>query len=250
MKYIYSVTNTEELKVYNNFIKINSDKIEKFLDYISKNFLVYEYPKYLVLCNLEVATRVHSGLPISAYTNERRIIFTPEIEVWKKIYINQLDIYNSTEQTKIIESYYDRMSDNNLLQIIGHELVHHSELFVDDFNDELESGIWFEEGMCEYISKKFFLSDQEYKLEKQINQSLVEMFEEKNTWKSLESFGYETFDNSYAAIFYNYCRSFLAIEKLVNQYGGIEKVFEKYKEWDFSGRQKTLVEWFNIEKRI
>ena len=110
-----------------------------------------------------------------------------------------------------IQSYYSNdINENSILQIIGHELMHQSELFLDDFEDEkkLTEGIWFEEGMVEYISKKFFLTTEEFEKEKQINTSLVKLFEEKYGISSIESFGQETYDENYTSIFYNYWRSF------------------------------------------
>lgn len=57
---------------------------------------------------------------------------TPEIDSWKQIYLVQLDDYPN-EDTSAIKVHYSRLSENHLLQIIGHELAHWLELFEDDF---------------------------------------------------------------------------------------------------------------------
>ena len=36
--------------------------------------------------------------------------------------------------------------------VLAHELTNHIELFPDEFEDERYDSIWFEEGMCEYMS--------------------------------------------------------------------------------------------------
>ena len=53
--------------------------------------------------------------------------------------------YECSQQTQAIESHYHSLSENFLLQIVGHELAHWSEYFLDDF-DGYDSYIWFEEG--------------------------------------------------------------------------------------------------------
>lgn len=43
-----------------------------------------------------------------------------------------------------------RMKVENILIILANEPPRHIELFLDDF-DNNESGLWFEESMCEYL---------------------------------------------------------------------------------------------------
>lgn len=108
------------------------------------------------------------------------MVITPEIEVWKKIYLRQLENYDKSKDYKIIENNYsEKFSENFILQIIGHELAHQSELFLDDFEDDCLQGIWFEEGMVEYLSRQYFLTEEEYLREKQSNEILVKLFEIK-----------------------------------------------------------------------
>lgn len=52
---------------------------------------------------------------------------------------------------------------HNVLQILGHEMAHHSDLFLDE---TYETEMWFEEGMAEYISRRYFLTYEEYAAER------------------------------------------------------------------------------------
>lgn len=55
--------------------------------------------------------------------------------------------------------------------------------------------------MVEYISRKYFFTEEEFQAEKICNQSLVELFQKKYSWHSLNDFGSSTYDKNYASIF-------------------------------------------------
>lgn len=170
MKYLYAVNDEIELKKYSKFIDKYISKIDEYIKYLKENFKVIDLPEFVVLSNFDMATKVFREISIPAYTNETRMIITPEIEVWKKIYLRQLDVYDKSQYYKFIENHYnEKFSENFILQIIGHELAHQSELFLDDFEDDWLYGIWFEEGMVEYLSRKYFFTEEEYLREKQSN---------------------------------------------------------------------------------
>lgn len=249
MEYAYSIRSINKLKEYNLFLETHKSKIAAYIDFIQNSYGVKDLPEYIVFADFDMATRVHSSISIPAYTNEIRMVITPELNIWKSIYLKQLEVYE-LKAVENIQSYYSNdINENSILQIIGHELMHQSELFLDDFEDEkkLTEGIWFEEGMVEYISKKFFLTTEEFEKEKQINTSLVKLFEEKYGISSIESFGQETYDENYTSIFYNYWRSFLAIDILVQKFHIVSKVFEHYHNWNKAGRTMPLSKWFQIE---
>ena len=245
MKYMYSVENIGEFKHYQSFINENSKNLQDYINYLKSNYKVYELPKYLLLSNMEIATNALSDIPIPAYTNDIRIVFTPEINIWREIYKRQLTNYGNDEQIKEIESYYNNISENYLLQVIGHEIMHHSDLFLDDFDNISYEEIWFEEGMCEYISKKYFFTKEEFVLDKEINLKLIELFEKNNDKHSINNWDI-TDEKDYSKIFYNYWKSFIVIDNLVEKLGSIENVFEKYNNWGLSDRKVPLKEWLEI----
>lgn len=245
MKYMYSVENIGEFKHYQSFIKENSKNLQDYINYLKSNYKVYELPKYLLLSNMEIATNALSDIPIPAYTNDIRIVFTPEIDIWKEIYKRQLINYGNDEQINEIKTYYNNISENYLLQVIGHELMHHSDLFLDDFDNINYEEIWFEEGMCEYISKKYFFTKEEFVLDKEINLKLIELFEKYNATQATDNWNIID-EKDYSKIFYNYWKSFIVFDNLVDKLGSIENVFEKYNNWGLSDRKIPLKEWFEI----
>ena len=173
---------------------------------------------------------------------------TPELAVWKDLYLFQLENYESSHQTQAIANHYQSLSENSLLQIVGHELAHWSEHFSDDF-DGYGAYIWFEEGMAEYISRKYFFTDEEFRAEKACNRSLVKLFQKKHGWHSLNDFGTSTYQGNYASIFYEYWRSFLTVDKLVENLGSVQAVFDSYHRWTSTDKTLPLLDWF-IEQKI
>ncbi len=247
MKYMYSVANIYELNLYQDFVKRNKSKIEEYLLYLTECFDVQDMPEFIVLSNFEMATKVHKEIDLPAYTNDVRMVYTPDLEVWKGIYLKQFEVYHDASIADKGKRYYHQMNEHHILQILAHELAHQSELFLDDFDDENTGSIWFEEGMVEYISRKYFLTAEEFQKEKEFNEYLVDLFENKFGSKSIENFDYGTYDENITVIFYNYWRSFLAIHHLVEKFKSVEDVFASYHQWDHLGRKVTLAEWFEIE---
>lgn len=246
MKHIFAVQEETELLAYQSFLAAHKGSLEQYLDFLREQYAVTELPRAVVWTNAEAATRLLGDIPIPAYTNEFRTVFCPALETWKAIYLRQLDHIRSDEA----RNYYEtRLSENHVLQILGHEFVHHSALFLDEFDAGYESGIWFEEGMCEYISRKYFLTDAEFDEEARINERLVELLRKQYGNHSLENFGAATYQGDYASIFFEYWRSFLAVQNIVKQFAGdIQAVFREYHLWGRSNSGKSLSMWFSQEK--
>ena len=101
--------------------------------------------------------------------------------------------------------------------------------------------------MVEYISRKYFLTEEEFELETYFNQQLVDLLNDKYGNHSLELFGASTYQNDYASIFFEYWRSFLTVKKIIEEHNNdIFSVFESYHEWNRANKDTTLLEWFNI----
>lgn len=168
------------------------------------------------------------------------------MESWRSIYLKQLDGLADSEMVQTIRHYYETsLSERHLLQILGHEFVHHSTFFPDT---DYQRGIWFEEGMCEYISRKYFLTDQEFQEEAEVNRLLVELHRERYGAPSLEQFGSATYRGDYAGIFFEYWRSFLAVQQIMQAHGSdIFAVFRCYQTWLHSGSTQPLAQWLRLE---
>lgn len=245
MKHIYAVNSAETLDSYQSLSEGFIQQIQSFLDYLRAEFAVVSLPRCVVWTDRETATHLISDVPIPAYTNDYRTVFCPEINVWRDIYLQQLAKADTWE----IRQYYNQeLTNRHVLQILGHEFVHHSDLFIDDAFSRSQ---WFEEGMCEYISRRFFLSGKEFERAVYIQQLLVSHWEERNGKTSIESFDASTYLDSYDAIFYHYWRSFLAVKLLIEQHNGdIMAVFRKYQLWYQKGHPIPLLDWFQQHERI
>ena len=252
MKQIYAVETEKELIAYQKYVMSVVPKLNTYIDFLKREYEVSELPKAIVWTSGEVATRLISDIPVPAYTNEHRVVMTPVLEAWREIYLKQLDKLDGNqeieENVREIRTYYEKeLSENHMLQILGHELAHHSELFLEDFNSDYSDGVWFEEGMAEYISRRYFLTEEEFEAEAKINRQLVDLLKERYGTHSLEQFSKSTYEGDYASIFFEYWRSFLAVKQIVEDYkGDVKAVFASYHKWNEICNGQTLVEWFDV----
>lgn len=249
MENLYLVKDENQLVAFRDFVAKNAAKLQDYLAFLKDEFAVYNLPQAIIWSDFDSATQIIRESPVPAYTNDKRMVMTPELTVWKDLYLLQLENYESSHQTRAIESHYQSLSGNSILQIVGHELAHWSEHFFDDF-DEYGAYIWFEEGMAEYISRKYFFTDEEFRAEKAYNQSLVKLFQKKHGWHSLNDFGTSTYQGNYASIFYEYWRSFLTVDKLVENLGSVQAVFNSYHRWENTDKTLPLLDWFIQQKII
>lgn len=248
MENLYLVKDENQLAAFRDFVAKNAAKLQDYLAFLRDEFAVYDLPQAIIWSDFDSATQIIREIPVPAYTNDRRMVMTPELTVWKDLYLLQLENYESSHQTQAIANHYQSLSENSLLQIVGHELAHWSEHFLDDF-DGYGAYIWFEEGMVEYIRRKYFFTDEEFRVEKACNQSLVELFQKKHGWHSLNDFDTSTYQGNYASIFYEYWRSFLTVDKLVENLGSVQTVFDSYHRWANTDKTLPLLDWF-IEQKI
>lgn len=246
MKYIYAFEDIEEYRKHLYIIQRFSERLNKYQLLLEEEYVLIDKPKGVVWTSAEVATSIFSELPIPAFTNKDTIYITPDVEAWRKLFIQQLD----GKDLPHIERFYEQLSENHVLTILGHELTHHSDLFLDDFGDEREDGIWFEEGMCEYLSRKFLLTADEFETIAAIEKELVNVFTEAYGDRSLDEFGSNSYTASLSSIMFDYWRSFLSIKYLVeDRYeNNIQIVFEEYHKWDREGRMLSLTEHFRLDK--
>ncbi|MFC3928035.1 elongation factor Tu [Streptococcus caprae] len=242
MKNSFFVDTAQELAIYRQFAETHQSRLADYITFLKTTYQVEELPQVMVLANHRGATEVIHQIPIPAYTNDVRMVMTPELSVWKEVYLAQLENYPPSPEVEVLRQHYAKLSDNHLLQVIGHELAHWSELFMDDFAN-YDAYIWFEEGMVEYISRRYFLTDEEFAAEKRANQLLVQLFQAKKGWHSLNDFGQATYEGDMASIFYEYWRSFLTIDQLVETLGSVEAVFATYQKWAEQDTTIPLLTW-------
>lgn len=141
MNTLYLVKNKSQLQDYQELYQRMQPKLLPYMEHLCRNYAVQDFPRSLILTDAHTATHGISSIPVPAYTNDYRIIFTPDLSAWKSIYLRQLDAYPEHDTLTLRSHYADHLSENHLLQILGHELAHHSELFLTDEN--YETGVWF-----------------------------------------------------------------------------------------------------------
>lgn len=245
MRQIFAFETKEEYERYQDLIERFTQRLGDYALILKNRFELKEPPKGIVWTSEELATNVFSDVPIPAFTDENIIYFSPELSKWRRLFISQLE----GRKNPRIEEYYGNMSENQLLTILGHELTHHSDLFVDEFDDEREDGIWFEEGMCDYLARKFILSQDEFHEITNVELEMYEMFKSKYGNHSLDEFGNSSYQGSLTSIMFDYWRSFLAVKNLVEEKADndIRSIFNEYHKWHNQGRNKPLIEYFGLE---
>ena len=250
MENIYAVKSNNELIEYQNFVKQIQPRLIEYIDYLNSEYAVSELPKSIVWTSYDIATKLISNIPIPAYTNDFRVVITPSIDAWRRIYLAQLSSIEKGKSYEELQKYYNsQISTNHILQILGHELAHHIPFFMDEEDKSLDSGIWFEEGMVEYISRRYFLTANEFSGAHENNLILVNALRSKYGKHSLDEFGAATYEGDLASIFFEYWRSYLAVHAIVDDHNGdIHKVFASYQDWYSRRNDISLLEWFAVEE--
>lgn len=245
MKQIFAFETKEAYEKYQGITDRFGKYLKEYQFILEKHFELKDLPKGIVWTSEELATNVFATIPIPAYTNKDIIYFSPDLSNWRELFIKQLEGKEDLE----IKKFYENMSEKQLFTIVGHELTHHSDLFVDEFDDDREDSIWFEEGMCDYISRKYILNQEEFDQITTIEMKLISLFKNKYGKHSLDEFGNASYQGSLTSIMYDYWRSFLAVKYLVEEKFNqdIQQVFNEYHNWDNKGRNKPLIAYFQME---
>lgn len=245
MKQIFAFEDGTQMEVHKDFTQSLFQKLLPYQRFLQQEFALKESPKAIVWTSTELATTIFSTVPIPAYTRKDLIYMSPVVEDWKSIFVEQLDSRN----LPIIKNYYEKNTESQMMEILAHELTHHSDLFLEEFDDgNWEEDIWFEEGMCFYLPRKYLLDEQEFDEISTVERTLVKEFKEKYGQHSLSEFGSSTYKGNMTSIMYDYWRSFLAVKELVDRFtGDIMAVFDHYHNWYNSGKKSLLIDYFQID---
>ncbi|WLR42199.1 hypothetical protein LC087_15870 [Bacillus carboniphilus] len=244
MKNIFAFERKEEYEKYYGIIERFKNKLENYQRILQKNYALRDLPKGIVWTNEELATTVFSEIPIPAYTSEELIYMCPDIVTWRSILLKQLDGRESTE----VRKFYEHYSENQVFIILAHELTHHSDLFMDEFEDDREDSIWFEEGMCFYLPRKILLSEKEFNDITFAEMELVEIFKDNYGNHSIDHFGSHSYQGNLSSIMFDYWRSYLLVKYLVEvrAENNVKAVFEDYHNWHKEGRKIPLTKYFEL----
>lgn len=251
MKQIFAFESIEEYRDNADSIAILNNKFTQYKQRLINEFELKELPKTIVWTTSKNAMTVFSKKSVPAYTNKDTIFVAPNVEDWKEFYLSLLENERlpSSDVMRHIKQYFQSITIDDVFCVLAHELTHHIDLFLDEFEDERTDSIWFEEGMCEYLSQKLTLSEQQYNELRKVDHLMIEIFKPKYGDFSLDEFGTSSYNQiSTAAIMLNYWRSAAAIHYLVEHChsGDVMKVFKLYHEWHEKGRETSLTEFFGV----
>ena len=245
MEHVFAVRDQGELARYQAFLRDVRPRLENYIRFLQSEYQAEELPRCVVWSSPDIATRLVSDIPVPAYTNDFRVMFTPDLDIWRALYLRQLDgLPESGAAAEVRDHYTTRLSVNHVLQILGHELAHHSALFPDDFETYPAPSTWFEEGMAEYISRKWFLTEEEFAAEERVNRLLTELLRDRYGAHPLEDFGAHLADGDYAGLFFDYWRAFLAVSRIAEDCGGALEALRSLRRWNEA--DQTLAEWFGL----
>lgn len=244
MRHLYAFENLLEAPIHD--IEWLKQQLEPFQQWLRSDFNVFELPKGFIWTTWELATNFfRDQKPLAAYTSEDFVYLSPELAAWKSFYINAF-----SDSPEHILTYFNNITRDEILTIAGHELVHHSDFFVDDFDDDYERNIWFEEGMCDYIARKHLLAQAQFDERLAIEEAIVHHYANQFGDHSIDDFGQATYARqNLTEIFYEYCRSFIAVQHLVDvRYeGNLAEVLRIYNAWHSEGRKTSLAACFNTD---
>lgn len=247
MKHIYAFETPYEAVKYLEIIESFKVKLNEFKALLEKEYELNDSPRGFIWTPGDIATSVFSDVPIPAYTNRHLVYMTPDIMEWRNFFMN---IYGNVEN-EVIKDFYRNFKEEDILTIAGHEMVHHIDLFPDEFDEERES-IWFEEGMCDYIARKNLMTPESFETITKVESAVVAYFNEKFGSRSIDQFGTDSYSNDITSIMFDYCRSFLTIQYLVEEQANNNplEVFKRYNQWHEAGRKEPLSTYFNVENLL
>lgn len=246
MKQIYAFESEADYGKYQGTIERFQNRLVAYQQELERNYALNDLPKAIVWTTGELATTIFSEIPIPAFTNKDIMYISPDIKYWRNLFVQQLE----GKENPSIKTFYENLSEDHIFTIVGHELMHHSDLFVGEFDDDdWEDSIWFEEGMCEYLPRKLILNEVAFNKIANVESELVKMF--KNTYghHSIDAFGEASYHGNLTSIMFDYWRSFLAVKYLVEEQANhdVKQVFKAYQEWHTNGRKEPLSVYIGIQ---
>ena len=99
IKNIYAVKTEKELTELQKIVHKMWPELEQFLSFLKEKYRTVDLPRCIIWTDYETATCSISDLPLPAYTNDYRTVIVPDVDVWKKLYLRQLESYQENEKT-------------------------------------------------------------------------------------------------------------------------------------------------------
>ncbi|MEY8463060.1 hypothetical protein [Streptococcus merionis] len=241
MKSIFAYESSQELETIKPLVEELLAQSEAYKAYLVQNFQLIDPAQAVIWTRAEQAMTIFAQQPIPAYNNGIRIIMTPDIVEWRTFFEEMLSLYPDAPDA--VRNYYQNLPEHHIQQVFFHELTHDCDIFESDYESSRDD-LWFEEGMCEYLSRRYLLSDEVFEQIRQIETQQVAYFEQYFGKFHVENFNQETYaSQNLAYLMTFYANAFLVICQLVEQYESLEKVFERYHAWWQEEAELSLYDW-------
>ncbi|MEW4353906.1 hypothetical protein AB1I63_03260 [Streptococcus pneumoniae] len=212
-----------------------------YREYLAIHFALKEPADFVVWTKASFASHIFGNHDLPAYNNGTRIIMCPDKKEWEDLLSKAFAPY---EMPQSLVDYYRNLPDYQMTQIFLHEITHDSDLFGSEYG-EARDDLWFEEGMCEYLSYRYILTDEELLEIRTLLQTQVDFFNPIFGGFHVEKFSEETYkDGNLAYLYTFYVHAFLTVCDLVDQFGSVEQVFEVYQDWWQNSETTSLFDWF------
>ena len=76
MEHVFAVKNQEELALYQAFLQDARPRLEEYIRFLQAEYRAEELPRCIVWSDPDIAVRLVSDIPVPAYTNDFREIYT------------------------------------------------------------------------------------------------------------------------------------------------------------------------------
>ncbi|CCV64392.1 conserved hypothetical protein [Alteracholeplasma palmae J233] len=237
IKIVYAYENKEDYIIRKEMIDYLNNRIDDILEKLKKNFYLIELPEAIVYTTYDLATNIFSDNRIPAFTRNG-VIYIEPLEVYWLNYYEKL-----FKKKEFITSYYKNSIKEEILTILTHEMTHDSELFVDM---PWDSDIWFEEGFCFYMPRKYLLSEAQYEEVVKIEKEKIINSKLKIGDESISMFGADSYDKeSNLTLELLYAQAFLTVNQIMSYYkDDLIEPFKLYHEWFNEGMKEPLIRKF------
>ncbi|WP_414054908.1 hypothetical protein [Macrococcus equi] len=242
MKPIFIFENNNDFIKYKDVIQYFYIEIAKYQKYLQDNFQLSDTPSGVFWTSRFVMEDVLNK-PVPAFTRDEAIYMCADLDYWESYFSNLLPEQFKNKYT----SFYKENTQNEVLAIFGHELTHHIDLFLAEFDEEHPTceDMWFEEGMATYLPRKFFFDEQLFEDIYHLEKSLYEYYLNEFGDLPLEHFTYDIYSHSKEYIMFHYWMSFVKVTQFVNLVDGdVSRLFKLYHDWDTEGRKISLSHYF------
>lgn len=248
LRHIYTFEDKDDVPIYKDDIAYFHRELTDYEDYLTEHFELVNVPKAVFWVSEFVMKNVFEK-SIPAFTREEGIYMCIDEAVWK----NHLTEVIPDSAPDFVKDYYDEHIQDEMLTILGHELTHHSELFLNEFSDENPTceDMWFEEGMAMFLPRYYYYDEAMFQEIYEVEKYLYEHYKNEYQTGPLEMFNYDIYGQSPVQDMFHYWRSFIVITDLVlgRYQGDVKLLFEDYYEWDRRGREFPLSEYLKAEEK-